>query len=184
MPGKPLTNAERAAILVDLRAGLSLGQTCRKHARSRGAVGGIAKAHGISFDRTVIKNATEAKVADNKARRAVIAERLLVEVNGFIDSIRKPFLAHNFGGKDNTYAEHELPGPTTGDIRNLMVSVGIALTKHVELARFDADPGQDAAVSLRDALREQLTARDGDGSIVESPPGDVASMGGAPDAVA
>lgn len=147
----PVPDAERAAILDDIRAGqLSCKAIARKYGRSASTVSGIAKDAGLvdAFGRSQTKEATRAREADSKARRAEIAARLLDEATGFLDMLHGPFRVFSFGGKENTYNEQLLPGPPTGDIRNLMTSAAIALDKHVVLEKHDTDDGIDAARSM------------------------------------
>ncbi len=74
----------------------------------------------------------------------------------------KPHLVFNFGGKDNTYEEHLLQSPPTGDLKNLMVSAATAIDKHIVLERHDAtDPG--VMGSLLGTLLEGLQTKHGTG---------------------
>lgn len=147
MPAR-LPDDKRAAILADIDAGLRCREIARKHGVACSTVSKLARENGDSnsFDRTRVKIATEAARVDAAARRSAIATRLLDVAERLLDQTTQPHLVHYFGGRDNTYAEHLLDQPTTGDIRNLLVSAGIALDKHRVLADMDRDPEGLAAV--------------------------------------
>lgn len=149
----PLPDNKRAAILADIQAGQkSRNQIARDHGVSAGAVTKLAPPG--SFDRSQVKRATEAKVADNKARRAEISRRFLDKAAELLDQMDQPHLVFNFGGKDNTYNERELDRPPTADLRNLIVSAATAFDKHLAADRHDNDDQGLAAVDawLRDML--------------------------------
>lgn len=146
---------KREAILADIRAGeLHCSQIAAAHHVAKSTVSKLAADFGLSFERSRTKNATEAKRADNAAMRAQIVERLYRRATQWLDQMDEPFLVFSFGGRDNTYNEHLLDAPPTGDIRNLMTSVGIAVQRAAELERFDADAGDKPAV---DAWLDAMT---------------------------
>lgn len=136
---------KRAAILTDIKAGTkSRAQIARDHKVNPQTVGNIAKDEGQTeaFSRLQTKNATAAALIDNKAMRVLAAQRLIVKAHETLDQMDEPHLVFNFGGKDNTYEEHLLAKPPTGDLRNLMVIAATAIDKHIVLERHDAtDPG-------------------------------------------
>lgn len=139
----------RSAILADIQAGQkSRAQIGRDHGVSPQTVKNIADEHGIErpFSREQTKNATEARQADNAHERARLARRFLDEAHRALDAMRQPYTAFNFGGKDNTYAEREMPEPPTGDKRNLMVIAATAADKHMALDHHDSDVKGTAAV--------------------------------------
>lgn len=143
----PLDPTKRAAIAAALREREQpkLNQLAREFGVSPDTISRIAKTEGVTFERTATKNATAAKQADNAARRAELSQRLLdraVEALGQMDS---EFLVFNFGGRDNTYAEHRLDRPPTGDLRNLMTVAAIAVDKHLAIERHDSDGGEGLA---------------------------------------
>lgn len=138
----------RRAILDDIDSRMPRNQIAAKHHVSPSTVTGIARQNNRSFDRSQTKNATEAARADNAALRAQITGELYRSALEWIGQTKRPFLAFSFGGKDNTYNEHLLDHAPTGDIRNLMTSVGIAVQRAAELERFDAEQGVESARSV------------------------------------
>lgn len=137
-------------------AGKSRNDIARELELSAGSVTAIAKAIGVSFDRTATAQAVHARAIDCRARRVQLSERLLNEAENFLDQLHKPFLAFAFGGRDNTYNSHELPGPPTGDARNLMQAASTAIGRHLDLVKHDADGGAEAERSLLTKLGEAL----------------------------
>ena len=72
----------------------------------------------------------------------------------------EPTVAFAFGGKDNTYAEQEIPEPTFVDKKNILGAVGIAVDRVVKLNAVDESPADSAAAagSVVDKLMEGFTA--------------------------
>jgi transposase-like protein len=132
----------RAAILEDLRGGKTRNRIARDRGVSPSSVSKIAGEEGISFDRAQTKSATEAATADARAVRAVTSRRFLDEANRLLDQMHQPHVAYNFGGKDNTYEEHEFPEPPVDAKRTLITAAAIAYDKHLAQERHDADDGQ------------------------------------------
>lgn len=155
----------REAILEDVQSGqLARNAIARKHKVGPATVSRIADEAGLDqpFDRTETKNATQARQADNRRRRAELSSRLLVKAGQLLDDMDRPAIVWNIGGKDNTYTEHPMPKPPTGDLRNLMVTAATAIDKHVVLERIDADTGAETAGSLLGSLLDDLIERHGD----------------------
>lgn len=89
--------------------------------------------------------AVEAKVNDNALARAELAGLLLQDARRLRDQLFTSTVAYNFGGKDNTFAEHELPEPDFRAKQAILTSIAIALDKSMALERFDAEGGQGLA---------------------------------------
>jgi hypothetical protein len=158
VPGdrNPVTDAERQRVLDLITADptRSAGSIAREVGRSHQTVQRIGAAAGHSWDRSATKNATQARQADNAARRAAVSARFLDKANELLDQMEGPFLAFNFGGRDNTYNEHELERPPTGDLRNLMVAAATAFDKHLAAERHESgDPDVSVVVDLRESMR-------------------------------
>lgn len=139
-----IPDGKRAAILDDITAG---NNSCRGIGRDHGVsdatVRKIAAEAGIvdAFSRAQTENATRAVVADNKARRAAMATRLLGEAEAFLDQMGQPYAVYAFGGRDNEYREHLRDRPPPAELRNLMVSAATAIDKHLVLDKHDSDDG-------------------------------------------
>lgn len=128
-------------------------QIAARHGVSDWSVRKIAKEIGLNTEissRERTRNATRALVADGAARRQALAERLLDEAQKALDSMHRPCVAYNFGGKDNTFNEHEIREPSFADKRNLMIIAATALDKHKMLDQYDSNE------SLANAVDEWL----------------------------
>jgi hypothetical protein len=61
----------------------------------------IVKQAGLSFDRSRVAAATEARTIDNRARRSELAGELLTKAQQMLAMMDGPFTAFAFGGRDN-----------------------------------------------------------------------------------
>jgi len=156
---RAVTIAERTRIIEALQSGMSRNEAARTFDRGSSTISRIAREAGIVFDRAQTKVATAAKQADNRARRTDLNRKLLDRAHDLVDSMDEPFLATHFGGKDNTFAEQLLDRPTDTAIRNLMVAVGIAVQRSLELEKIDmpddAQGGLQRLVDVIGAMREE-----------------------------
>jgi hypothetical protein len=138
----PIRENVRSAIEQAIRDGhgtVSCRGLARRFGVSADTVSRIAKNAGLSdaFGRTKTKKATQAKIADMAARRAVLAERMLDVAERLVDRVTDPYV-------------HE---PSLPSVLHSMTALGIAIDKHMSLIRFDSQgSGSDAVVSLVDAL--------------------------------
>lgn len=124
-----------------------------RRARAGESCAGIARALGVArstvsrwcaaadppvtFDRTRTRAATEARTVDAKARRAAISGGLLDAV----DTIRAQLFAERTRvhySVTEGRQEYTAP-PTPGEIRDLAVTLGVLLDKHLVLDRHDSD---------------------------------------------
>lgn len=134
----PVTDAERAAIAAELAAGRSVREVARQFDRSASVVSKVGKQAGIDVaGRAQTKAATAAKQADLAARRAALASGLLDDAERLRAQLFAPCTVHSFGGRDNTYNEHDLPEPTFADKRAIVAAVRMASTTSMDLVRAD-----------------------------------------------
>lgn len=138
MSAPPVTDAERARIRELHAQGLSCTRIAAEIGRSKSAVTRQCQAMGLEFDRAQTRTATAAKVADNASRRAEISRRFLEKSADLLDQMDQPHTAFNFGGKDNTYEEHEFSKPPADALRTLMQAAGQAFDKHLAQDKHDS----------------------------------------------
>jgi predicted transcriptional regulator len=112
-----------------------------------------------SFDRSATAAAVKARQVDMAERRAVLAENLLGDAERLREQIWQRALVYNFGGKDNTYEEHELEEQPTDAKRTLMQAVATAVNAHVRLVDHDGDGGLDEAKSVLDGFMDAVAQR-------------------------
>lgn len=160
--------AVTAAILADIRAAaagapdMSIRKIAARFHVSTRKVRTIARDHelGDAWSRRAEHTAaaTGARVAEMRTRRFDLADRLLEETEELLDQVHEPHLVFSFGGKENTYEEHVLQRPPTGDIRNLVQAAGKTFEMHLAAIKHDTFDGSEAAVSLVGELSSKLGA--------------------------
>ncbi len=146
--GRPVEPDTRARAIELIKSGLARNAIARELLIAPSSVTKIATEEGLSFDRSATAPAVAARQADLKARRIALIDELMSKAEDHLVAIDQPFLAFNFGGKDNTYEEHELDRPPTGDLLNLHRAASLALKDARELIRDDDDEGVGEAESL------------------------------------
>lgn len=163
-PGDKLTEQQRQAILDLHAAGRGRNDIARQLGIGFATVTAIVNAAGLTFERSAeTVAATEAKRLDARARRAIIAEQLLLDVQRLQGLMWTPGKIFNFGGKENTYAEEPVDEPPIRDKRDLMHSISMGLTAAIKLDEYDSGTGLPAALSLLERIADGLTGKHGDG---------------------
>ncbi|MCL2781620.1 MAG: helix-turn-helix domain-containing protein [Actinomycetia bacterium] len=138
--GRTIAGAERARIVALIREGHTRNDIARRVGRSGSTVGGIAKAEGLEFaGRAKVAAATAARNIDLAARRAEVKAALLEDAMRLREQMWRPCKVYSFGGRDNTYAEHDASEPPPADKRALMQAAATALGRHMDLDAHDAD---------------------------------------------
>ena len=155
MAATPWTDADTARLAELHATGRSLHAIAADMDRAKSTIHRKAKDAGLSFDRDTVNAATDAKVADAKARRTALQLHLLEDAEKLRTQLWKKTLAFNFGGKDNTYNEHELDQPTFADQLKIMQATGIAVDRSLKLAEHDSD-GAEQVRSLLGGIAEAL----------------------------
>lgn len=147
--GRPVEADVRARAIELIQAGTPRNAVARELQIAPSSVSGIARDAGLSFDRAnSTASATAARAHDLKVRRLELIEELMAKAQDHLVAIDQPFLAFSFGGKDNTYEEHELDRAPTGDILNLHRAASLALKDARELIKDDDDEGVAEAESM------------------------------------
>lgn len=146
MAAKPITDEERGRVRDLHTAGRNRNQIARELGRSGSTISKIAADLGLSFDRTTVKAATEARVADAKARRAQLMHELLDDAERLRSQLFAPTTIHSFGGKDHTYNSRSVDQPLFRDQRDIMQATNTAIAASLRLDLHDADNQGLAAV--------------------------------------
>lgn len=156
MPASKYTEAQRAeAIELYRTEGPSAVE--KKLGILKGTVTKWAKAAGVETVSVAVTRAgTEAASVYAKARRQELAQLLLEDAHRLRAQLWKPAVVHAFGGKDNTYEEHELDEPTFVDKKNIISAVSVAVTSVTKLEDYDKSP-QDG-VAAADSVVDKLMA--------------------------
>lgn len=157
MASQALTTDELQAIRDGHAAGLSLSAIALELGRGKTSISKHAKRMGLDWSEKRTAAATEAAVSGNRAKRAALETRLLDEASLLLDQLHQPHIAYNFGGKDNTYAEHKQAEPDITGKRALVQSASTAITHALKLADADkATTGAAAGASMVGSLFTSL----------------------------
>jgi hypothetical protein len=111
---------------------------------------------GLTFDRSKVEAATKARLADLAERRALLAEDLLSDAERLRAQLWKPTIVYSFGGKDNTYEEHEFAEAPAAEKRALMSTAGMAIDRVLKLMPVEEASNLDSAKSMLGSLGEAL----------------------------
>lgn len=154
-----VTDAERERILELHGQGMSRNDIAREVNRSGDVVSRTVRDAGLAFDRSgQVAAATAAKQADNRAKRAQLANDLLEDAQKLRAKLWAPALVYNFGGKDNTYTERTHDEPDASAKLKLMQAVGVAVDRSLKIDEHDSGAGVDAARSMITDLAAKLGA--------------------------
>lgn len=147
--GRPVEADVRARAIELITGGMPRNAIARELQIAPSSVSAIARDEGLTFDRAnQTASATAARAHDLKVRRLELIDELMSKAADHLVAIDQPFLAFSFGGKENSYAEHTLDRPPTGDLLNLHRAASIALKDARELIHDDDDEGVAEAESM------------------------------------
>jgi transposase-like protein len=154
--GAPLSEEVRAAIIADIEAGKPRNQIARDHGVGRGTVSGLAKKiKPDAFNRSATAAATEARVVDLAARRAAFAQQLLDLAEHVAARCTSAYVVHI--PVKNEVITMRLGEPPLSEVKHGMAAVGIAVTQHINLLKYDTKPDEgNSGVSLVDRLAQML----------------------------
>ncbi|MGW0581357.1 hypothetical protein ACWD25_36660 [Streptomyces sp. NPDC002920] len=126
---------------------------------------------GLTFDRSKIQAAADARKADIEERRSVLAARFLDIAEDSLTRIYEETTVYSFGGKENDYNDHTFDEAPIAERVKLVTAAAIAVDKSLKLTPAEEASGLDAAKSMLGSLGEALTAfsqardeQDADGS--------------------
>lgn len=118
MAHNPVTDEEREQIIALIRSGLKRNEVARRSGRGVGTITRIGQSIGWDWlsqcdERTqsTLSRAHEARSAYSAERRAQIAATFTERAERLLAEMEQEFVAFNFGGKDNSYAEHHFDRP-------------------------------------------------------------------------
>lgn len=156
---RPITDEDRRRVRDLHAAGLSRNAIAEKLERSGASISKIAEELGLSFDRSAVKAATEAKVADARARRAELMLNLLADAQKLRTQLWVETKYVDHGGRDFTKAEWTQPEPSAADKLKLMQATATAANTSMKLEEHDTGSGGvEGAKSMLGALAAGLQA--------------------------
>lgn len=136
--------------------GLSCNAIAKKLGCSPSTISRWAKSEGLSFDRSKTEVAVKAHTVDLAAGRLRLAEKMLKASEDMLDRIDDEYLVYNFGGKDNTYAEHTLDEAPVEVRRNVITTAAITFDKLTRIVEAENDGGVAVGESLLGNLAREL----------------------------
>lgn len=159
MATRPVTDEDRQRVREMHAAGATRNDIARAIGRGGATVSKIALSLGLTFDRgDEVRAATEARVADAKAKRAALMVALLDDAQKLRARLWQPCKVYDWGGKDHDYDEREHPEPDATAKLKLMQATGIAIDRSLRLEEHDNSSGVDAAKSMLGSLALGLGA--------------------------
>jgi len=138
--------------------GRSLNAIAKELGRSTDTISRWADKLELSFDRGATAKAAQAKHIDNKARRAILEERLLVKSEEMLDQLDEPALVYSFGGADNRYAEHILDKPDPVAQKHIIQALSTALNTANKLHELNSGHDAEGVVSTLAEVHAAITA--------------------------
>lgn len=154
--GVPWTDAEDVTLRALHKAGQSLHSIAQEMGRGKRTIGRHSERLGLSWDRARTANAAQAKHIDNKARRAVLEQRLLEETAKVMGQLWEPTLVFSFGGANNEYREHVLEKPTPADQKAIVQTASTALNAANKLHDMNAGGQAQNAKSMLARMQAEL----------------------------
>ena len=155
-PSNPVTDQERERVKQLHAEGLGRNAIAAELGRPTGTVTNIARQLGLDFDRTATEAAVKARKIDLAEKRGLLREKFLNRADELLNRAAEPYLVHNFGGKDNTYAEHQLDLPPAAEARNLTQAAATAATAEIRISQADNDHGLESVRSMLGNLGSAL----------------------------
>lgn len=155
-PWEPVETDTLRALHAD---GLSLNAIAKRMARSKDVISRRAADLGLNWDRSRTAVATQAVVADAKARRAALQVSLLGDAENLRRELWRPVEYVDHGGKDFIEVRWTMPTPSYQDRLRIMQTIGIALDKSIRLAEHDST-GADEIRNLLTGIARQIGLTD------------------------
>ncbi|MEC4016087.1 helix-turn-helix domain-containing protein [Streptomyces sp. H27-D2] len=163
--GKPIADEERARIRKLHAAGQGRNEIARELNRPVGTISNLAKAMGLSFDKSATAAATAVRKADLAAMRTASAITLHEIGDRLLQQVFEPHTVWSFGGKDNVYNDEPHPQPPAPDKKALIQAAATAFDRSMKMSPPTEGTALDDARSmlgdLGTALKQLAETDDG-----------------------
>jgi len=116
-----------------------------------------AEENNLKFDRSSTAAAVAAHAVDMAAERIRLVKGMIENADEALESVKGPVIVYSFGGKDNTYEEHELEEAPVSMRREAQTVAAIAVDKLTRIVETDQGAAH-AASSVVDKLLGAVTA--------------------------
>lgn len=148
---------------------MSCNAIATKHGVSSNTVSRIAKERGHKFAQVNAVHAREVKAVYDSERRTQLIASSIDAAERMFRQMFSPALVYNFGGKDNTYNEREVPEPSFRDKRDIAATIATMVRTATELQKLESAAGTDDLLQdFIDAIqsrRDQRQRERDDGSL-------------------
>ncbi|ROO51064.1 hypothetical protein EDC02_5928 [Micromonospora sp. Llam0] len=155
-PTRPVTEADYDQVRELHAQGLSRNKIATTMQRGTRTVSRLAAEMGLSFHAERTREATAAKQATARERRATLALALLDDAARLRAQLWEAASYVDHGGKEFERRDWTMDEPTFADKAKIMQSVGIAVDRAVKLDEYDKDTGTEDDKSMLVDLREAL----------------------------
>ncbi|WP_203635194.1 helix-turn-helix domain-containing protein [Streptomyces sp. SID10815] len=112
---------------------------------------------GLTFDRSKMRAATAARLADLEERRSLLAEDLVGDAEKLRAEVWQTRTYWDWGGKDHDYDERD-HDTTPADKRALMSAAATAIDRSLKLAPAEVSSDVEGAKSMLGSLGAALSA--------------------------
>lgn len=152
----PVGDSERERIRALHARGMTCGQIAAELGRNKSTITRQCRALGLSFDRAATKQATEAKVADAKARRAEAVRLLMDDWHRIRERAWSEYTLTIGTGMGLEQVTLKLP--PAQELRAFTASMSAAIKDQIAIEKHDADSANMSAV---DAWLAAMLGEDG-----------------------
>ncbi|MBZ6290412.1 hypothetical protein KVH30_02340 [Streptomyces olivaceus] len=136
--------------------GMGRNEISREMGITNSVISRTAAHIGLSFDRSKIRAAMDARKADLDERLSLIAEEFMAVAEDSLRRIHQPTTVYSFGGKDNVYEEHTFPEAPVAERVKLTTAAAIAVDKVKKLIPDGDNSGADDAKSMLGKLAQGI----------------------------
>jgi transposase-like protein len=161
VPYPPISDEQRLRIVELADEGLSVRAVAAELGIAPSTVTRNARRMGVHFDRAATSAASDARVADAKAKRTVAAQRAIDEALDELGKLHQPCrVVGVVGGSNPGVYSGVVPRPPAADRTAIVRNFKMLVDTHLALAGVDADADSSAhARSLLGQLHQALVAQ-------------------------
>lgn len=148
-----LSDAERQRIVRLIGEGKSRNEIAGIVGRSYGTITNVARSVGHTFGAANLKHAHQARSSYSAERRAEIASTATQRAAELLEKFEGRYKVFNFGGKENTFAEHELDAPPVEAMRQMSAAFRDLMRTVLDIDRHD-NRQEDGLAAVDEWLRD------------------------------
>ena len=154
--GTPWAAAETRKLKQLYDQGLTLGKTAKAMNRPTSTIANRAQMAGLAWRRPETAEMLQTHTERVRALRKELELGLLDDAKRLRSQLFAPTTLYNFGGRDNTYAEHDAEQPPHADQQKLVQAVQALTQSSIKISEFAALESGDAAQSLMRQLGRHI----------------------------